>query len=240
MSEIKTTTLVLPPKLNHTTLLQVNGDLGRIQPKQQKILYLRGAENGIFCQGMDLSSDASDHDIETAPSLFGKFLYSLRSLPVFVVSIIEGETLGGGVAIAAASDFVIATDQSSLALPEAIFGLAPAFCIPFLKQRMSEQKIKAWAMSAEKISAHQAYRFGLVDLCIRPDELDSSVASINKKYSRCTVESLELIKNKISLNDPLLAKTLEEAAIITSTSIKSTSVQSRIKLWESGAAPWMN
>ena len=75
----------------------------------------------------------------------------------------EGAARGGGVGLAAACDVVVASEDSSFALPELLFGLLPAVALPFLLDRISIQAIRLWALTGHSRSAAEAMADGLVD-----------------------------------------------------------------------------
>lgn len=121
-----------------------------------------------FCRGLDLdaiiSLGADEPDTpRRAADDFCRCLRALRFSDKPSVALVQGAAVGGGVGLAAACDLVLASDQAIFALPEVLFGLAPAMILPFLLGRVSSQTARIWAMTGLARSAQEALSAGLVD-----------------------------------------------------------------------------
>jgi polyketide biosynthesis enoyl-CoA hydratase PksH len=132
------------------------------------LLVLEGDAEGVFCTGMDLAEAARDGSAGHAEAARGgaEFLGLLKrmaSTPVVVVSAVDGRVAGGGVGLAAASDFVYATPRSQFSLPEALWGLLPACVAPFLIRRVGFQRAYAMTLSTLPVTADRAAACQLVD-----------------------------------------------------------------------------
>jgi 3-carboxymethyl-3-hydroxy-acyl-[acp] dehydratase len=162
-----------------------------------RMVVIQGA-NGIFCGGMDLA-DAGDSPTMADHSAFrrARFFSLLRrftTIPRAVVSVVDGSAIGGGVGLAAASDFVLASERAKFSLPEALWGLLPCSVAPFLMRRIGFQASYAMTLSTLPISAHRAERFGLVDevchdpqiplrrLAARVTRLEEATVAAGKRY----------------------------------------------------------
>ncbi|MDZ7592559.1 MAG: enoyl-CoA hydratase-related protein [Rubrivivax sp.] len=75
----------------------------------------------------------------------------IRRLPV--IAMVEGETFGGGVGIAAAADLVLATPDARFGLPEALHGFYPAIVFAALDLRLAPQRSRRLALQCESIDA---------------------------------------------------------------------------------------
>jgi polyketide biosynthesis enoyl-CoA hydratase PksH len=127
-----------------------------------RILGLTGSP-GTFCTGMDLSDAASGHG---EARRFQDLLDRVAHSPVVVVALVDGTVVGGGVGLAAASDFVYATRRSTFALPELRLGLLPYMVVPYLVRRVGFQQAYAMALSTQPVVAAEAHRVGLVDAVV--------------------------------------------------------------------------
>ncbi|MFI2713786.1 enoyl-CoA hydratase-related protein [Micromonospora sp. NPDC018662] len=124
-----------------------------------RILGLTGSP-GTFCTGMDLPGAAGGHGDARR---FQDLLDRVARSPVVVVALVDGTVAGGGVGLAAASDFVYATARSTFALPELRLGLLPYMVVPYLVRRVGFQQAYAMALSTQPVLAAEAHRAGLVD-----------------------------------------------------------------------------
>ncbi len=176
-----------------------------------RVVVLR-AEGDTFCSGMDLSGVAA---AEAGPSADGAdgghaeaqdtrkggedyfaLLERLTTIGKIVVAQVDGHAVGGGVGLAAASDFVHATDRSRFSLPEALWGLLPCSVLPFLIRRVGFQRAYAMALGTLPVAAREAAVHGLVDelaedpgpalrrLLFRASKLDPATVADLKRYMR--------------------------------------------------------
>ena len=74
--------------------------------------------------------------------------------------------------LAAACDAVLATTDTTFAQTELLFGLIPAIVLPYLAQRVVEQKLRWIALRAQPLTAQEALEIGLADqVCSSADAL---------------------------------------------------------------------
>ncbi|HZP49402.1 MAG TPA: enoyl-CoA hydratase-related protein [Vicinamibacterales bacterium] len=144
---------------------------------RSSVVLLRGADGTVFCRGVDFAAAAGGGDVSAAIEQFDRTLAAIRHCSKPVICIVEGEAAGGGVGVAAAADVVVATPNASFALPELLFGLAPAIVLPYLAERMSIQKLRWLALTSERIDAATAAHLGLVDRVELPEHGDAVVAA---------------------------------------------------------------
>lgn len=149
-------------------LVQIANQLKRDRALRAVILAGRG---GTFSAGLDLSdlnnprqaAFAAWELIKPGQSLFQKAVLIWRTLPVPVIAVLEGHSLGAGLQLALAADFRIATPDCKLALMESRWGLVPDMGITqTLQGLMPIDQAKRLAMTAEMISGEVAHQLGLV------------------------------------------------------------------------------
>ncbi|NEC18255.1 enoyl-CoA hydratase-related protein [Streptomyces parvus] len=174
-------------------------DLAEADPAL-RLVVLEGA-GPVFCSGMDFADAARDGAAgggRTLPTEGGRAFYGLlkrfTALPRIVVSVVDGRVTGGGVGLVAASDFVYASEHSSFALPEALWGLLPCCVTPFLIRRIGFQPAYAMTLSTLPVTAARAAELRLVDevtdgaeralrrLASRITKIDASVIADGKRY----------------------------------------------------------
>lgn len=144
-------------------------ELGRLSAADGVVL-LRGQAEG-FCSGMDLAAIAhwpTGHSTRSLHADFSSVLQALAHHPTLTVAVVEGDAMGGGLALAAACDLVLALESARFALPELLWGLQPANALPPLVRRMGVAAARRLALLTEPIDALTAHRQGLVDFIV-PD-----------------------------------------------------------------------
>jgi polyketide biosynthesis enoyl-CoA hydratase PksH len=132
-----------------------------------RMVVLRGS-GGYFCTGMDLAEAAAQGvpDLAAATRSGEEFLGLLKRLttvPRIVIAAIDGQAVGGGVGLVAASDFAFATPASTFSLPETLWGLLPCCVAPFLIRRVGFQTAYAMSLGTQPVTAGEAAASRLVD-----------------------------------------------------------------------------
>ena len=117
---------------------------------------LTGAGRG-FCAGMDLKAFARGEDI--GPLM--KFIKSGAEKPL--IGAVEGFALAGGLELALTCDLLVAAEGVKLGIPEVGVGLyAAAGGLLRLPSRVGFSKAMEMAITADPITAEEAYNYGLV------------------------------------------------------------------------------
>lgn len=164
-----------------------------------RVLVLTSAP-GVFCTGMDLvgagsTGSAGDGVADGGGGPFFDLLRRFTTTPRIVVCAVDGTVAGGGVGLVAASDLVFATDRSTFALPEALWGLLPCCVLPFLVRRVGFQRAYGMALTTQPVPAAEAAARGLVDdvvadpavplrrLAFRASKLESTTIGDLKRYA---------------------------------------------------------
>lgn len=94
---------------------------------------------------------------------------------------IQGPVYGGGIGLVAVCDFAIAVDTAHFRLSEVALGLSPATISPYLIKRMGERVCRELFLTADKISAEVAQKYGLVNQVVPPDKLDQAIQDMVNK-----------------------------------------------------------
>jgi methylglutaconyl-CoA hydratase/polyketide biosynthesis enoyl-CoA hydratase PksH len=155
------------------------------------------SSSGVFCRGMDLRfvTKHAGEDLSERIVSYARCMVRLRTSECAVVSLVDGEAIGGGVGLAAAADVVIATVRASFHLPEVVLGLVPAMVLPLLQERMAPQKARWMALSGTRLGAQQAGQLGLVDEVVENAiQLEHALRSVLKRLLRASPRSVHKIK----------------------------------------------
>jgi methylglutaconyl-CoA hydratase len=80
--------------------------------------------------------------------------------------------------LAAICDVLVASDNATFCLSEARLGLLPATISPYVIRALGQQASRRYMVTAERFSAAEAQRHGLVHRLCAPEQLDSEVAAL--------------------------------------------------------------
>lgn len=164
-----------PEKLNALTL-PILDDLVATARRLRKDKTLRAViisgEGDAFCAGLDFATVLGNpmgvvKAFVPRPfrgtNTFQEACWAWRRVPVPVIAAVHGHCLGGGLQIALAADFRIATPESRWSVLEGKWGLIPDMSgIKAIAQLVGIDKAKLLTMTADVITGEQAHELGLV------------------------------------------------------------------------------
>ncbi|MGA2550970.1 MAG: enoyl-CoA hydratase-related protein [Burkholderiaceae bacterium] len=199
-------TLHRPERLNalcEAMFPELDDALEQVLKEKARVLVLSGAGRG-FCAGADLehplgTGPASERDIGVVlERAYNPFIERLRSLPLPVISAVNGVAAGAGVSLALAADITIAAKSASFILAFARIGLIPdAGATYFLSERMGTARAMALALLGEKLAAVEAEQMGLIWKCVDDDALASTVDELALRLRHGPTLGLGLTKRAI-------------------------------------------
>jgi methylglutaconyl-CoA hydratase len=142
-----------------------------------------GARGKAFCAGADLNwmramADYSWEQNRADAQKLADMLWTLDQCPVPVVGRVQGDCYAGGMGLAAICDVLVASDNATFCLSEARLGLLPATISPYVIRALGQQSSRRYMVTAERFSAAEAQRHGLVHRLCAPEQLDSEVAAL--------------------------------------------------------------
>lgn len=137
----------------------------------------------VFCSGADIrylqwAGSLSPDDNLADGRTYAAMAEGLRDAPVPVVARVQGGAYGGGLAIAAACDIVLASEAARFAITEARHGFTPSLMVPFLIGRIGQRGCRRWCLTGEDMSAAEARRIGLADIVVPDDALDDALETL--------------------------------------------------------------
>jgi methylglutaconyl-CoA hydratase len=150
--------------------------------KAVRVLVLTGA-GASFSAGADLNwmrRMGRFSDAENLADAIGlaTMLRRLNELPKPTVARVNGAAFAGGVGLIACCDIAIASAEAVFAVSEVRFGLVPGTIGPYLVAAIGPRAARRLFQTAERISAEEARRIGLVHEVARRAELDAAVEKI--------------------------------------------------------------
>jgi methylglutaconyl-CoA hydratase len=120
-----------------------------------KVIILKSGGDRTFCAGASFQELIAIDNPESGKIFFSGFanvINAMRKCPKFILARIQGKTVGGGVGIAAAADYCMATKFAAIKLSELNVGIGPFVVSPAI-----ERKIGVSALSQIAIDANNFY-----------------------------------------------------------------------------------
>ena len=145
-----------------------------------KVIILQSGGDRTFCAGASFKELVAINDAATGKVFFSGFanvINALRKCPKFIIGRIQGKTVGGGVGIAAATDYCMATQFASIKLSELNVGIGPFVVSPAIERKMGLAAMSQIAIDANTFyDAEWAKAKGLfTEVYETMDELDEYV-----------------------------------------------------------------
>ena len=133
-----------------------------------------------FCAGADLNwmkkmaSFGPAENLADAQAL-ALMLRTLNGLAKPTVACVRGAAFGGGVGLVACCDIAVAAHDATFSLSEAKLGLIPATISPYVIEAIGARQARRYFLSAERFTAAEAFRIGLVHDIVPEPELDTRI-----------------------------------------------------------------
>ncbi|CAB9528015.1 Enoyl-CoA isomerase/hydratase fer4 [Seminavis robusta] len=175
-------------------------DLEDTDTQKTRCVVLTSYSHKVFSAGADLKERATMTQGEAAD-----FVTNLRNtmermaqLPIPVIAAVEGVAVGGGLEICLAADIRIASGTASFGLPETSLAIIPGAGgtqrLPRLLGSVARAKELIW--TGRRISAQEAYEYGLVQHVVDPEK---------------ALEKAMELSWKIALNGPVAIRASKQA-----------------------------
>jgi methylglutaconyl-CoA hydratase len=134
------------------------------------------AQGTSFSAGADLAwmrrmADYSDEENRRDAQALAGLLKKIDQCPKPVIALVQGAAYGGGVGLIAACDVAVAATTAVFAFSEVKLGLIPATISPYIVAAMGARAARRYFLTAEKFSADEALRLGLVHELVAAEEL---------------------------------------------------------------------
>jgi methylglutaconyl-CoA hydratase len=101
--------------------------------RQTRVIVLKSAGDRTFCAGASFDELLQINDKEAGAQFFSGFakvINACRKSPKIIIARVQGKAVGGGVGLAAAADYCLATEAASIKLSELAIGIGPFVISP--------------------------------------------------------------------------------------------------------------
>ena len=195
------------------------------------------AEGPAFCAGADLNwmrrmaDYTRDENLADAGQL-AAMLRAIYECPKPTIARVQGDVFAGGVGLVAACDMAVSVDAATYCLSEVKLGLIPSTISPYVIRAMGARASHRYFLTAERFSAAEAHRIGLVHEVVAADALDAKVAKLTSALVSASPNAVRACKRLLQdvaereINDALVAQTVAGIADIRSSAEGKEGVQS--------------
>lgn len=201
--------------------------------KNSNVIIIRSEGEKSFCGGASFDELLSIKDFKSGKEFFmgfARLINSMRKCPKFIIARVHGKSVGGGVGIAAAADYTLASNEASVRLSEILLGIGPLVVGPAVERKIGKTAFITMTIDAEWHDAFWAKQNGLYTKVFATNrELDEAVAELAKKISGFNPDAVAQLKNVFWKGTEDWDELLEERAEINGRLVLSEFTKNYIK-----------
>lgn len=166
---------------------------------ETKVVVLRSGGEKTFCAGASFDELASIQDLDQGKAFFMGFAHVInacRTCPKPIIGRVQGKAVGGGIGIAASTDYCFATKSASIRLSELAVGIGPFVVGPAIERKMGSAVFRQLALRpADWFSAEWARDKGLFQEVLDDlGSLDQAVDGLARQLASYNPEALKELK----------------------------------------------
>lgn len=198
-------TLNRPDKMNSLTQIfwkEIRKALEAGDQDPEVLVHMITGNGRAFCAGDDISVLTMVQDPADADDLFLDCIYGLvdtiAHLRKPMISAVNGFAYGGGCELVLLSDFAVASEKATFALPEGRIGAFPAIFSAFGPALLGLKVTNELSLLGEPVSARRAFDIGLVNRVVPHEELMEKSTVVAEQILKSSQVSLRIIKETSS------------------------------------------
>lgn len=182
VEEFAVITLNRPDALNalsFSLIRDLSARLDEVAASDARALIITGAGSKAFCAGADIKELFGRSLMQQKQGGdFGQATFAkLDTFPIPSVAVINGYAFGGGMELALACTFRLATPNAKMGTPEIKLGLIPGYGgTQRLPRVVGEPRALEMVMTGRTVDANEAHRIGLVNRIVEGDALAAGMA----------------------------------------------------------------
>ncbi len=168
--------------LTPETMLELARVLDQLSgSRETRCLIIKSGKASGFIAGADIRQIEAIHDSADAEAKSGRgqeVLNRLDDLPFPTIAVIDGAAMGGGLELALACDYRIASDnpRTKIGLPETGLGIIPGFGGTYrLPRTVGLTRALQMILSGTPVDGQRAAKIGLVDACFPAEFLNDRI-----------------------------------------------------------------
>lgn len=176
---------------NELNMLSDNNDVN--------VIILKSEGDKAFCAGASFDELLAVSTLEEGSVFFSGFanvINAMRQCSKLIIGRIQGKAVGGGVGLAAACDYALATVNSAIKLSEFTIGIGPFVIAPAVERKMGKAALAEMTLAADEWkNAYWAQEKGLYAKVFETiEDLDKELDIFTLKLAGYNPEALTEMK----------------------------------------------
>lgn len=183
-----------------------------------------GGEGKHFCAGADIqwmksTVEFSEAENRADAERLHDMLESIYRCRKPVIARIQGAAFGGGVGLLSAADIAVVAEDATICLSEVKLGILPAVIGSFVTRKVGSAGLRAYGLSAKKMTGAEALRVGFAHEVVPATDLDAAVDRWVHLFLENGPEAMALLKD---LSEEIRLLPMAEAKKRTTSTIAKT------------------
>lgn len=208
---------------NDLMIGELTRSLAGLESDRRVRVVALAAQGNSFSAGADLTwmkrmaANSEAENLEDARAL-AELMRCLNGLSKPTLALVQGPAFGGGVGLVACCDIAVAAESASFCLSEVRLGLIPSAISPYVIAAIGERAARRYLLSAERFTAAEAWRLGLVHEVVPDEQLETRGRRLAEALLAGGPSALQAAKKLISdvarqpLDDDLVEETARRIA----------------------------
>ncbi len=164
-----------------------------------RVIILRSGGDRTFCAGASFDELMAIQDEVSGKEFFlgfARIINAIRKCPKFVLGRVQGKAIGGGVGLASATDYCVATRFAGVKLSELAIGIGPFVVGPAVARKVGQSAFQQLAINATALqSADWAKAKGLyTEVFEDADQMDAHLAELAQKLAQSSPAAMRELK----------------------------------------------
>jgi len=166
---------------------------------EAKVIILKSGGARTFCAGASFDELVAIENQESGKAFFSGFanvINSIRKCPKFVIGRVQGKAVGGGVGVASATDYCMATKFAAVKLSELALGFGPFVIGPAVERKMGKAAFVQLAVNSKTWQTPDwAKANGLYNEVFESTEaMDEAVQALAEQLAGFNPEAMQMLK----------------------------------------------
>lgn len=181
--------------INIALMKELNASLDGV--RGAKVIVI-AAQGKYFSAGVDVG----EHKPATVKEMLDEFHAVIKKIWAMeqpTVAAVQGSALGGGMELAMACDFIVASEVAKFGQPEIQVGVFPPIAALMLSRLVPRKKAFELILTGDAIDARTAERIGLVNAVASPEEFESALNAFASRLTKLSAVVLRHTKRAAQL-----------------------------------------
>lgn len=186
---------------NQELIAEIEAAACRFDRQRDVKVVIVSGEGLSFCSGFDLkqfSAMADPAEVRATVDAGRRMTQAVGRMRAITVAAVQGHCVGGGVVLAAACDFRLASESAHFSLPETDIGIPLAWGgVPALVREAGPLFAAEFILTCRPVDAGEALTRGMVNDVVPEGQLRSRATALAERLTRHSALVLEATKSQL-------------------------------------------